>query len=131
MSEEDPESSTPEKDINSESLSHQSDHYFYEDFKFINYLKALIHSYLDNFDINIEKYISRYLTCDLRYAIHEELKKVYVTKTLLNKISKEKLENYFKKGILSNPNINTIMKQKQKRLSSPTINNYKYKPKTN
>ncbi len=52
------------------------------------------------------------------------------TKTLLNKISKEKLENYFKKGILSNPNINTIMKQKQKRLSSPTINNYKYKPKT-
>ena len=52
------------------------------------------------------------------------------TKTLLNKISKEKLENYFKKGIFSNPNINTIMKQKQKRLSSPTINNYKYKPKT-
>jgi hypothetical protein len=52
------------------------------------------------------------------------------SKTLLNKISKEKLENYFKKGIFSNPNINTIMKQKQKRLSSPTINNYKYKPKT-
>ena len=52
------------------------------------------------------------------------------TKTLLNRISKEKLENYFKKGIFSNPNINTIIKQKQKRLSSPTINNYKYKPKT-
>ena len=52
------------------------------------------------------------------------------SKTLLNKISKEKLENYFKKGIFSNPNTNTIIKQKPKRLSSPIINNYKYKPKT-
>ena len=43
----------------------KNDHYFYEDFKFINYLKTLVNSYLDNFDINIEKYISLYMTGDL------------------------------------------------------------------
>ena len=68
----------------------KNDHYFYEDFKFINYLKSLIHSYLDNFDINIEKYISRYLTCDIRYAIHEELKKIYIRKSPIKFAKKEK-----------------------------------------
>ena len=58
-----------------------NDHYFYEDFKFINYLKTLVNSYLDNFDINIEKYISLYMTCDLRYSVHEELKKIYIKKS--------------------------------------------------
>ena len=59
----------------------KTDHYFYEEFKFINYLKTLVNSYLDNFDINIEKYISLYMTCDLRYSIHEELKKIYIKKS--------------------------------------------------
>ena len=58
------------------STSEKNDHYFYEEFKFINYLKTLVNSYLDNFDINIEKYISIYMKCDLRYSIHEELKKI-------------------------------------------------------
>ena len=40
-------------------LNEKNDHYFYEDFKFINYLKILVNSYLDNFDINIEKYIRK------------------------------------------------------------------------
>ena len=68
----------------------KSDHYFYEDFKFIDYLYALIHSYLDNFDINIEKYISKYMKCDLRYAIHEELKKIYIKKSPIKFTKKEK-----------------------------------------
>ena len=63
------------------STSEKNDHYFYEEFKFINYLKTLVNSYLDNFDINIEKYISLYMTCDLRYSIHEELKKIYIKKS--------------------------------------------------
>jgi hypothetical protein len=62
-------------------LNEKNDHYFYEDFKFINYLKTLVNSYLDNFDINIEKYISLYMTCDMRYSIHEELKKIYIKKS--------------------------------------------------
>ena len=68
----------------------KSDHYFYEDFKFMNYLRTLIHSYLDNFDINIEKYISFYMKCDLRYAIHEELKKIYIKKSPIKFAKKEK-----------------------------------------
>ena len=67
-----------------------SDHYFYEDFKFINYLFALIHSYLDNFEINIEKYISKYMQCDIRYAIHEELKKFFIKKSPIKFSKKEK-----------------------------------------
>ena len=59
----------------------KNDHYFYEEFKFMNYLKTLVNSYLDNFDINIEKYISIYMKCDLRYSIHEELKKIYIKKS--------------------------------------------------
>ena len=66
----------------------KNDHYFYEDFKFMNYLKILVNSYLDNFDINIEKYISLYMKCDLRYSIHEELKKIYIKKSPI-KFSKE------------------------------------------
>ena len=62
-------------------INEKNDHYFYEDFKFINYLKTLVNSYLDNFDINIEKYISLYMKCDLRYSIHEELKKIYIKKS--------------------------------------------------
>ena len=68
----------------------KSDHYFYEEFKFMSYLKSLIHSYLDNFDINIEKYISFYMKCDLRYAIHEELKKIYIKKSPIKFAKKEK-----------------------------------------
>ena len=68
----------------------KNDHYFYEEFKFINYLYSLIHSYLDNFDINIEKYISKYMKCDLRYAIHEELKKIYIKKSPIKFTKKEK-----------------------------------------
>jgi hypothetical protein len=68
----------------------KSDHYFYETFKFINYLYALINSYIDNFDINIEKYISKYMKCDLRYAIHEELKKIYIRKSPIKFTKKEK-----------------------------------------
>ena len=70
-------------DINSKNslINEKNDHYFYEDFKFIIYLKTLVNSYLDNFDINIEKYISLYMKCDLRYSIHEELKKIYIKKS--------------------------------------------------
>ena len=50
----------------------------------------MIHSYLDNFDINIEKYISKYMKCDLRYAIHEELKKIYIKKSPIKFTKKEK-----------------------------------------
>ena len=62
-------------------LNEKNDHYFYEDFKFMNLLKTLVNSYLDNFDINIEKYISLYMKCDLRYSVHEELKKIYIKKS--------------------------------------------------
>lgn len=73
----------------------KSDHYFYEEFKFMSYLKSLIHSYLDNFDINIEKYISFYMKCDLRYAIHEELKKIYIKKSPIKFAKKrKKFQNY-------------------------------------
>ena len=65
-------------------------HYFYEDFKFIDYLYALIHSYLENLDINIEKYRSKYMKCDLRYEIHEELKKIYIKKSPIKFTKKEK-----------------------------------------
>ena len=68
----------------------KNDHYFYEDFKFINYLKTLVNSYLDNFDINIEKYISLYMTCDLRYSIHEELKKIFIKKSPIKFSKKDK-----------------------------------------
>jgi len=68
----------------------KSSHYFYEEFKFIHYLTALIHSYIDNFDINIKKYMSKYMTCDLRYAIHEELKKIYIRKSPIKFTIKEK-----------------------------------------
>ena len=68
----------------------KSDHYFYEDFKFINYLISLMHSYLDNFDINIEKYISKYMKCDLRYAVHEELKKFFIKKSPIKFAKKDK-----------------------------------------
>ena len=71
-------------------LNEKNDHYFYEDFKFINYLKILVNSYLDNFDINIEKYISLYMTCDLRYSVHEELKKIYIKKSPIKFSKKDK-----------------------------------------
>ena len=64
-----------------------------------------------------------------KYLMRESKKNS--SKALLNKISREKIENYFKKGVFSNSNINNhFSKPKPKRLSSPIINNYKYKPKT-
>ena len=74
----------------------KSNHYFYEEFKFINYLSTLIHSYIDNFDINIKKYMTKYMTCDLRYAIHEELKKIYIKKSPIKFSNKEKNLNIIK-----------------------------------
>ena len=68
----------------------ENDHYFYEDFKFMHLLNTLVNSYLDNFDINIEKYISLYMTCDLRYSVHEELKKVYTKKSPIKFSKSEK-----------------------------------------
>ena len=68
----------------------KNDHYFYEEFKFMNFLYPLIYSFLDNFDRNIEKYISKYMKCDLRYAIHEELKKIYIKKSPIKFTKKEK-----------------------------------------
>ncbi len=65
-----------------------------------------------------------------KYPMRNDSKK-NSSKALLNKISREKIENYFKKGVLSNSNINNnLLKPKPKRLSSPIINNYKFKPKT-
>ena len=65
-----------------------------------------------------------------KYPMKNDSKK-NSSKALLNKISREKIENYFKKGVFSNSNINNhFSKPKPKRLSSPIINNYKYKPKT-
>ena len=36
---------------------------------------------MDNLYINIEKYISLYMTCNLRYSVHEELKRIYIKKS--------------------------------------------------
>ena len=62
------------------------------------------------------------------YKVAQKNAKKESAKNLLKKISKEKIKNFLQKGCFSSSNLNNLLKLKHKKISSPIINNYKYKP---
>ena len=72
------------------------DHYFHEEFIFVNVMSSYISSFVDNFEKNMEKYLQRHMRCDQIYHIHNELKNIYM---LTNTNSQR--TNYFKYGYIN------------------------------
>ena len=62
------------------------------------------------------------------YKVVQKNAKKESAKNLLKKISKEKIKNFLQKGCFSYSNLNNLLKLKHKKITSPIINNYKYKP---
>ena len=62
------------------------------------------------------------------YKVVQKNAKKESAKNLLKKISKEKIKNFLQKGCFSSSNLNNLLKLKHKKITSPIINNYKYKP---
>ena len=93
---------------------------------------------IEKMNISKSKNISNSSTiCDIINGFYNKRIEKVITKNskknsvknILKKISKEKIKYFIEKGCFSYSNINNILKNKHKKISSPTINNYKYKPK--